>query len=232
MRLPTTTRIADVSRAARWARSVVQAANPSSAVQASRPSTAVWASTTTAVQAFRPATPNAAEALRPRRLGKRLLVPSLILAAIMAGCQQVADLTNPDSVAGDWSAGSASDAAFCAAEINRLRATVGLRPLAQSQTVETFSNTAARIDSAAHEEHKHFRETNGGGGVVGAENEIPWWNLSEWGSVQAVIREGLAVQWSEGPGGVHYDNMTGGFSQTACGISIRNREVTVTQDFR
>jgi hypothetical protein len=160
------------------------------------------------------------------------LLFSLIVMAGTTACQKAGDLAAPDSTTDSFSAGSASDAAFCVSEINRLRATLGARSLSPSPNVESFSATAAQVDSAAHQEHKHFFETNGGGGMVGAENEIPWWNLSDWGTVQAVIQRGLAAHWAEGPGGIHYDNMTGGFTTVACGISIRNKEVTVTQDFR
>jgi hypothetical protein len=124
------------------------------------------------------------------------------------------------------------EAGFCVDEINRLRATVGLAPLARSAEIETFSTEAARIDGEMHQPHKHFFDTNGGHGVSHAENEIPWWTLAQWGSVHAVVRAGIAKEWTEGPGGGHYENMTGQYSSLACGISVRNGEVTVTQDFR
>jgi hypothetical protein len=40
------------------------------------------------------------------------------------------------------------------------------------------------------------------------------------------------MQWAEGPGGGHYDNMIHGHTEMACGIAVINGEVTVTQDFR
>jgi hypothetical protein len=83
-----------------------------------------------------------------------------------------------------------------------------------------------------HVAHKHFRDTNGGNGTATAENEIPWWSLSQWGSVRSIVRQGLAMEWAEGPGGGHYENMTGHYTHVACGFSVRNDEVTVTQDFR
>ena len=160
---------------------------------------------------------------------------STIVVASITGCQQVGNPTAPDAVAGNNGNGSSDltvEASFCVSEINRLRATVGAPALAQSGTVVAFSNEAAQIDGAAHETHKHFRETNGGRGASRAQNEIPWWNLSDWGSVRTVIRQGLATEWAEGPGGSHYENMTGRYTEVACGISIKNNEVTVTQDFR
>jgi hypothetical protein len=125
-----------------------------------------------------------------------------------------------------------ADAGFCVDEINRLRSTVGAAPLLRDENVEAFSNDAARVDGDAHEVHKYFRETVGGNGMSRAENEIPWWSLYDWGSVRTIVKRGLAVEWAEGPGGGHYENMTGGYTSVACGISIKNGEVTITQDFR
>ena len=123
-----------------------------------------------------------------------------------------------------------ADKAFCVDEVNRLRASVGKPPLTRSDSIETFSSEAARVDGDAHETHKFFRQTNGGG-VARAENEIPWWALSRYGSVRTIIRDGLANEWSEGPGGSHWENITGNYSEVACGVSIKDGEVTVTQDF-
>ena len=125
-----------------------------------------------------------------------------------------------------------AELAFCAQEVNRLRATVGARALVRSSHVETFSMDAARVDGEAHEAHRHFRATNGGHGASMAQNEIPWWKLSQWGSVREVVRKGLAMQWAEGAGGGHYDNMLRDHGEVGCGIAVINGEVTVTQDFR
>lgn len=146
------------------------------------------------------------------------------------GCAGAGSPAAPDAaIAGPQ--GATSDAAFCVDEVNRLRATVGKPPLNKSDRVEVFSDVAARIDAEAHQAHKYFRDTNGGNGAAMAENEIPWWKLSRYGSVRAIIREGLANEWSEGPGGGHYENMTGPYGEIACGIAVTNDEVTVTQDF-
>jgi uncharacterized protein YkwD len=169
----------------------------------------------------------------PRIAGAVLL--STIVIGSVTGCQQVGNPTAPDAAVangGNATADMSADLAFCVSEINRLRATVGAPALAQSGTIETFSNEAAQIDGGAHETHKHFRDTNGGHGTAMAENEIPWWNISDWSSVHNVIRQGLATEWAEGPGGSHYENMTGRYTQVACGISVKGNEVTVTQDFK
>lgn len=152
--------------------------------------------------------------------------------AFTAACE---GMTNPFAPAPSTTPGStdlSAEAAYCVDEINRLRATVGASPLLRDETVEAFSFEAARVDGGAHEVHKYFRETVGGNGVARAENEIPWWSLSDWGSVRMIVKRGLAQEWAEGPGGGHYDNMTGAYSAVACGISVNNGEVTITQDFR
>jgi len=154
------------------------------------------------------------------------------VSALATGCE---GMQNPFAPAPSTSSGStdlSADAGFCVDEINRLRGTVGAAPLRRDETVEAFSNEAARVDGEAHEVHKHFRDTVGGNGVARAENEIPWWSLYDWGSVRTIVTRGLAIEWAEGPGGGHYDNMTGAYTAVACGISIKNGEVTITQDFR
>ena len=154
------------------------------------------------------------------------------VSALAAGCE---GMKNPFAATSSTSSGSTdifADAGFCVDEINRLRGTVGAAPLLRDDTVEAFSNDAARVDGDAHEVHKYFRETVGGNGIARAENEIPWWSLSDWGSVRTIVKRGLAQEWAEGPGGGHYDNMTGAYTAVACGIAIKNGEVTITQDFR
>jgi uncharacterized protein YkwD len=137
----------------------------------------------------------------------------------------------PDSIASvNGTYDVTADAAFCVTEVNRLRSSVGKPPLTRSDQIENFSHEAARVDGDAHETHKFFRQTNGGG-VARAENEIPWWALSRYGSVRNIIRDGLANEWSEGPGGSHWENITGNYTEVACGIAIKDGEVTVTQDF-
>jgi uncharacterized protein YkwD len=125
-----------------------------------------------------------------------------------------------------------SEVAFCIDEVNRFRSTMGLRALARSGQIDTFSTEAARVDTEAREPHKYFRQTDGGGGTSRAQNVVPWWQLSNYGSVRKVTREGLAMMWAEGPGGGHYETMKGNFSEIGCGFFVENGVVTVTQDFR
>jgi uncharacterized protein YkwD len=148
-----------------------------------------------------------------------------------AACQALGSPTAPDP-SSNGTLDVQADAAFCVEQVNGLRASVGAPALVQSDDMAAFSTEAARVDGEAHEAHKYFRETNGGNGAAMAENEIPWWTLGRYGSVREIVRQGLAIEWAEGPGGGHYENITGRYSQMSCGISIANGEVTVSQDFR
>ena len=133
-------------------------------------------------------------------------------------------------MAGDPSTIAAAVAA-CVDQVNGLRASVGDSPLNRSSRIDAFSAEAARVDGEAHEAHKYFLETNGGHGVALAENVIPWWKVSDWGSIQTIVRKGVTQMWAEGPGGHHYVNMRGNYSEMGCGIAVINGEVTVSQDF-
>jgi uncharacterized protein YkwD len=118
-------------------------------------------------------------------------------------------------------------------ETNRYRVSVGLAAVAESAALERFAAAGAETDGRAHTAHKHFTDTNGGG-VALAENEIPWWPLGLYHSVQEIMRQGLAQMWGEGPGGGHYENLTGPYTQVGCGVFIDSGlgQVTVVQDFR
>jgi hypothetical protein len=122
----------------------------------------------------------------------------------------------------------AGEVAICADETNRYRASVGLRPLNRSAALENFAARAAEHDAVAHVAHEHFALTNGAG-VSKAETEVLWW---QGFTVRAVVQRGLAQMWQVGPGGDHYDIMTGAYSEIGCGISVNGSEVTVAQDFR
>jgi uncharacterized protein YkwD len=119
-----------------------------------------------------------------------------------------------------------ADLTFCVAETNRYRATLGLPPVTRSSTLEAYAAEGARMDGLAHSPHLHFRSS---GGIAFAENEIPWWQAS---SVRTVMQQGLAMMWAEGPGGGHYENMRGRYTQLGCGVFVNGLEITVVQDFR
>ena len=147
------------------------------------------------------------------------------------GCAMPGTPVEPSSMTGDPSAIAAAVAA-CVDQVNSLRASVGDPPLNRSSRIEAFSTEAARVDGEAHQAHKHFIETNGGYGTALAENVIPWWKVSDYGSISNIVRKGVTLMWEEGPSGYHYVNMRGGYSEIGCGIAVINGEVTVSQDFR
>lgn len=148
-----------------------------------------------------------------------------------AGCAMPGGPVSPGSVATD--ANTLADSAnFCIDEVNRYRAGAGLQPLSRSSRIDEFSSDAAKVDGAAHQVHSYFLMTNGGNGTARAENQIPWWKASQYGSVRAIVKQGLSQMWAEGAGGSHYENMRGNYTEMGCGIFISNDEVTVSQDFK
>lgn len=165
--------------------------------------------------------------------GRLVRAAILVAASTFAGgaCQALGIPTAPEPTS-NGTLDLQAEATFCVEQINSLRASVGAAALVPSAEMAAFSAEAARVDGEAHEVHKYFRQTNGGNGAAMAENEIPWWKLDRYGSVREIVRQGLAIEWAEGPGGGHYENMTGGYSQMSCGISLTNGEVTISQDFR
>jgi hypothetical protein len=157
---------------------------------------------------------------------------AIVFGTLVTGCTRTPASPTAPSQGSISASDQTADTAFCVDEINRFRSTIGAPPLTQSSAIEAFSTEASRVDGAAHQAHKYFRDTNGGNGVSLAENEIPWWLLSQFSSTRAVITKGLEMEWAEGPGGGHYDTMSGKYTEVACGISITSGEITVTQDFR
>jgi len=121
----------------------------------------------------------------------------------------------------------------CVDDINSYRAMIDLPPYARSSALEAFAATGAQSDSQTGEAHGHFISTNGGDGIASAENEIPGWPLSQYGSTTAVVDQGMQMMWAEGPGGGHYENMASTqYTQVGCGIYVTSDDsVWVTTDF-
>lgn len=120
------------------------------------------------------------------------------------------------------------DLGFCVAETNRCRAMLGLPALTRSSELEAYAATGARQDGLAHRAHLHYKSANLAAKGI-AENELPWWPGP---SVRSVIEKGIATMWAEGPGGGHYENIRGPYSQLGCGVFVNGNEITVVQDFR
>jgi len=159
----------------------------------------------------------------------------VLAAAVSASaCAIPGSPMSPDSVETATEVASlAADIAFCVEEVNRYRAQAGDAPLARSAALDAFSTEAARVDGQNRQPHFHFIATNGGPGIARAQNVIPFWKLSDHGSVRRIVRKGLEMMWDEGPGGGHYDTMRGPYTEIGCGVYVaENGEVTVSQDFR
>ncbi len=106
-----------------------------------------------------------------------------------------------------------------------------VRPLTHSADLDLYAVVAAQHDAAAQTPHGLFSTTSGGG-VAMAENAIPSWRLSQFGTVREIVRQGLAAMWAEGPGGGHYDNLIGPYTEVGCGIVVSGDLVTAVQAFR
>jgi hypothetical protein len=159
-----------------------------------------------------------------------LVTLAVSVAAGAGGCSMAGNPVQPGSVTD--SSVLAAAATLCVNEVNRLRASMGDPQLTRSNTIDAFSSEAARVDGEAHQAHKHFLATNGGHGISMAENVIPWWKVSDYGSVESIVRKGVALMWAEGDSGYHYINMRGRYTQIGCGIAVIDGEVTVAQDFK
>ena len=125
----------------------------------------------------------------------------------------------------------ADEVAFCVDQTNAFRATAGRAALAHSPDLDLYAVVAAQHDAAARTPHALFSMTSGGG-VAMAENAIPSWRLSQFGTVQEIVRQGLAAMWAEGPGGGHYHNLIGPYTEVGCGIVVSGDLVTAVQAFR
>jgi uncharacterized protein YkwD len=174
-------------------------------------------------------------------LVERLLTHVVLTTALLAtppvvctACLGASSSSSPTAVAdsGDGSGRFEADLAFCVDEVNRLRATVGKPPLARSAALERYAATAIRADAESRTAHGYFESSKYGGGLVRGENEALRWSLRVFGTVRSVLDRSLAQMWQEGPGGHHYANMTGAYSEIGCGIHVAGDEVSVAQAYR
>jgi len=134
---------------------------------------------------------------------------------------------DPDASGAAWEA----ELSFCIEETNRYRAEASRAALTRSAALEAYAADGARIDQQSGEPHKHFLDTDGGG-IAFAENEIPAWPVSMFGSVHNVIAEGLSMMMNEGEGGPHHDAILGSYTKLGCGVYREGDVVTVVQDFQ
>ena len=96
-----------------------------------------------------------------------------------------------------------------------------------------YATAAARTDGLAHVAHQYARQTNLGNGTSRAENAILWWSLRYYGSVQQVVKLGLADMWQQGERrGRTIATWSATTPRSGCGIFVNGDEVTVVQAFR
>jgi len=141
------------------------------------------------------------------------------------------DLPAPPPPSAAPTGSGSSDLELCVAEVNRYRRKLGLPALRRAADLEACAAEGARADHASGQPHGHFVGTQGCG-IAFAENEIPKWPLDYAGSVPNTIKKGVADMWAEGPGGGHYENMKGNYTELGCGIYTDGSAVTVVQDYR
>jgi uncharacterized protein YkwD len=157
-----------------------------------------------------------------------------LLATAATACARLEPPTSPSGtgagtdISASANPGLAGDLSLCVAETNRYRATVGLPALVQATALEEFATAAAEHDHNVRAAHQWFGLTKGGG-VSRSEIETLWWTNQ---AARDVIKGGLSQMWRQGPGGTHYDILSGTFTETGCGVYVNGLEVTVAQEFR
>jgi uncharacterized protein YkwD len=156
----------------------------------------------------------------------RYLIWALLTTTLIAAC----GVNVPNAPA---SPTAVADLRFCVLETNRYRAMADRAPIEQSSTLETYAAEAAEYDGTRHTAHGYSNLRNRDGAFARQENEILWWPLVNYGSVRAVMRQGIAAMWAEGPTGGHYKVLTDpNTTLIGCGVYVGNGEVTVVQAFQ
>ena len=156
---------------------------------------------------------------------------SWLCLALLAGCGGDGDDGGTGGDAGTTASAAAHQ--ICVTETNKDRATVGKAPVQQSTQLEAYADVGAMHDFSTSP-HDHFSTTQGGG-ISFAENECPQqgnWNLS-FGNGDLAMTVAACVQafFDEGPGGGHYENMTGNYGTLGCGIYVQGQQLTIVQDY-
>jgi uncharacterized protein YkwD len=126
---------------------------------------------------------------------------------------------------------TAADLVFCVNETNQYRQINGRPEVTRSAALEAFAAEGAKEDAASTAAHQHFVRTNGGG-IAFAENELHRVSVSFFKSTQDAIAQSLSGFLSEGPGGGHYQNLMGNYTQVGCGVFLAGEQITFVQDFR
>jgi hypothetical protein len=108
--------------------------------------------------------------------------------------------------------------------INEYRASIGRPPYARWTDGEACSDGEAQSDAMTGQAHGAFPQCG-----ESAQNECPGWP----GPPEEMIGSCLQLMWDEGPGGGHYENMSGSYAEAACGFYVLpNGDVWSVQNFR
>ncbi|GEM_PF-1174536 len=127
----------------------------------------------------------------------------------------------------------ASEKKLCLDTVNAFRASLNLKPVAWSTSLEAFADQGARYDSERNVAHGHFGAFSIRAVPADAENAIPGWPLKNYKTVAKVVAEGAKMMWAEGPGGGHYENIAGNQTVLGCGIYVNPAGgVWVIHDFK
>ena len=131
----------------------------------------------------------------------------------------------------------AAEKQLCLDTLNACRATLGLKPLTWSKSLEAFADEGARYDAGFGVAHGHFSKFSTRAVPADAENALPGWPLKNYKTVAAVVQKGTKMMWDErlDPTGQqgHYLNIKGDQTIVGCGIfTTPAGEVWVVQDFK
>ena len=160
---------------------------------------------------------------KPRRRAGGYLIVS-ITCSLVACCSNNPSSPSPAKLS---NGGTTADLTFCVTETNRYRAMVSRTALTESASVEDFAAAAAQSDTQSGIPHGYYNAHSPG---FSAENEAPEWPVTS--SIQNTIAAAIAAFWSEGPGGAHYQNLIGPYTQLGCGLFVIGQSVTIVQDYR
>jgi hypothetical protein len=101
--------------------------------------------------------------------------------------------------------------------------------LTRSTDIEQFAAAASKNDALANAAHQYYQAHATG---FSAENEVLRWPNNLQPTVQGIVAAAIQAFYSEGPGGGHYENIVGSYTQIGCGIYIDSNGITIVEDFR
>jgi len=67
---------------------------------------------------------------------------------------------------------------------------------------------------------------------LSAENELFHWPTNLASTVQGIITAAINSFYRESPGGAHYQNIVGPYTQIRCGIYVDANGISIVEEFR